>query len=176
MYKTTNGGQSWDSLFTKVVIGKGVAIHAMSFTDVDNGVIAGVGASFTTDGGHTWNKAYTETNYPEAIQFFNDTLGYMVGWYSTTFGTIGTLDQTTDGGKQWLPFFYPQKIPNDLYVTHLKMKAISFPSARVGWIGGERYPGNTGYPNSRILRTLDSGQTFDTVSQVLPHTVNCIGL
>ena len=174
VYKTTNGGQSWDSLLTSYRNKEKTLVYPFYsswFHDQFNGVIVGETKRHTSNGGQSFDTLFMEIMFPWCTQFVSRDLGYSVGWTNQFVGSVGTILRTTDGGLMWEYIF-----SKDLFRALFKfaLHAVHFPSERVGWVGGERYPGNTDYPNARVLRTLDSGQTFDTISQVFPHTVNCI--
>ena len=175
VYKTTNGGLSWDSLFTPPYRNKEKTLvypfFSSWFTNQDTGLFFGEVPKGTINGGATFQDLWLYMRFPYGVHFVTDRLGYVGGWDIPLGGTTAFLYRTTDVGQTWEHVFSKEIYKSfRLFALH----AVHFPSERVGWVGGERYPGNTDYPNARVLRTLDSGQTFDTISQVFPHTVNCI--
>jgi photosystem II stability/assembly factor-like uncharacterized protein len=92
IYKTTDGGESWNDI-TPGVIGQ---LSRVYFIDASTGMAIGSGTILrTTDGGSTWQ---TQTNAfwggLNDIKFINNHKGFIVG-------SDNTLLQTTNGGITW---------------------------------------------------------------------------
>jgi len=95
IYKTTDGGASWNSYET----GSFSNFEDIFFTNENSGwVVGNAGTVYnTTDGGMTWNPQTTGTTRTlYSVVFTNATTGCIVG----SFGTIFT---TTNGGTNWDP-------------------------------------------------------------------------
>ncbi len=100
IYKTTDGGQSWNLHFN---FWASRSIGAMYFRNNTTGFI--VGSDYktkeciykTTNGGTTWVNVYSGPNKDivlQGIDFANDMVGYAVG-------SLGRTLRTTDGGDTW---------------------------------------------------------------------------
>jgi len=90
----------------------------------------------TADGGRTWSKQHSESQYTlSSVSFVDSKKGWVVG-------DGGTILATQDGGKSWKK----QKSPVDHYLF-----GVDFVSPNEGWI----VSGNT-----TILHTVDGGKTW----------------
>ncbi len=181
IYKTTDGGQSWQhGLFNGgIEMPSGYRIH---FVTADLGFVASEHRPLlrSTDGGANWeyisSEVYTERFF-SSIHFTSATNGYMVG-------QLGVIKQTEDGGETWSGF--PQSSVDDmrdafffnpdtgfiidgsetLYRTENggdswsatglnRIWAIDFPDDENGWaVGG----------NGTIWRSSDSGLNWQQQS------------
>ncbi|MCX6156967.1 MAG: protein kinase [Ignavibacteriae bacterium] len=92
--KTTNGGESWQTIFTKYK----KSFHCKTFfINTTTGWAVGNGGSIvkTTDGGINWNKQHSDAqNNLRDILFVNENTGWIVGG-------MGTLLKTTNAGEKW---------------------------------------------------------------------------
>lgn len=95
-----NGGESWNlqSCPTEDIL------FAVDFVDNKNGWACSRNAILgTTNGGETWEIKYIE-DLDEGrfrdIQFLNQNTGFVVGGKGS-FGSIGVLLKTNDGGESW---------------------------------------------------------------------------
>ncbi len=119
LYKTIDGGLSWQTVNTTGSFVPGSSAPSLFFTDSNRGYIAdNMKVSKTTDGGITWSVVYTGSSTYHDIQFINDNLGYITdGKY---------LLKTTDGGATW------QKavtLGDDSFIE------LHFTDANHGWAG-----------------------------------------
>jgi photosystem II stability/assembly factor-like uncharacterized protein len=99
---TTDGGATWQNVFTSSQVGewcwkinfpsKNVGYASMQR---DTGTV--VNFVKTTDGGKTWHEKFLRSNgyYVQGIGFINDSVGWAGG--NTTYTTL----ETTDGGDTW---------------------------------------------------------------------------
>ena len=168
VYKTTDGGVTWDSIFTATSLSKPLQLRASWFINDLIGFEFGDARRKTTDGGINWEGTYTETSIVEATQFINDRIGFAGGWTNTALGITGGIDKTTDSGVSWKGLYFGKAFHK------FEIHALSFVNELFGWIGGVRYYSAASYRDVRAMYTIDGGETWDTVSQVFPHTVNCI--
>lgn len=171
VYKTTDGGVTWDSVFTAEMVSRPAETMTSWFLSEDVGFMFGENNHWTTDGGSVWEYKLVGPQMTSSVQFIDESRGYACGWSNPVFGTTGFLGRTTDAGRSW------QQIHSIDFARSLikfQLHAVHFVNEHVGWIGGERYPGSTTHPNTRVMFTTDGGDTWDTVSQVFPHAVNCI--
>ena len=105
-FKTTNSGNSWFEIPTEI----NGAIHAIKFTDVNNGVIAIMNKIYrTTNGGTNWAMVYENTGTPESefhlvedIAFINANTGFAAGgYYLDTLNKNRFVLKTTNAGENW---------------------------------------------------------------------------
>lgn len=194
LYKTTNGGSSWE-LFNNPIAS---SIIGLSFVDTFHIWIAGESAIYkSTDGGNTWIEQYndtTQTDFFNYIKMFDLNNGIAMGDAKSDTKPALFL-QTTNGGNNWIPTNSSKFIgkgSGDLW-RRLDFTDINtgyfFPSL---WLGGKNIYKTTdggftwsltnydGYvwvmrffnndigiaspSGNQIMRTLDGGQTWDTFS------------
>jgi ELWxxDGT repeat protein len=97
IFKTTNGGRSWNPLSYTSYFGNFASVW---FTDANTGFICGSSGTLvhTTDGGNTWQtitiSAVGASTAFNNITFVNAAVGYLTS-------TAGDILQTTDGGNTW---------------------------------------------------------------------------
>jgi photosystem II stability/assembly factor-like uncharacterized protein len=92
VYKTTNGGVSWDSVVTPI---GNVYLYDVDFVDENTGWVVGAAGNCwkTTDGGVNWSRqAIGLTSSINSISMVSATHGW--------FGS-GSLYYTTNGGTTW---------------------------------------------------------------------------
>jgi photosystem II stability/assembly factor-like uncharacterized protein len=88
VYRTTDRGISWNSLFVS-----SSALNWVVFIDSLTGYYAGNGLRIqkTIDGGLTWKQLIFNDNFYD-VHFINETTGFVLS---------GSLYKTTDGGMSW---------------------------------------------------------------------------
>jgi photosystem II stability/assembly factor-like uncharacterized protein len=91
IYKTVNGGETWNIVFEI-----DDDIKAFHFVSASTGYFVGDSGMMykTTNGGTTWQKLTIPYEYYVNVRFFSERLGYIVG-------EEGQLLKTTDGGQTW---------------------------------------------------------------------------
>jgi photosystem II stability/assembly factor-like uncharacterized protein len=146
IYKTTNGGVSWDS----VSIG-GRAITYISFVNRDTGWICGhngsLGAIYkTTDGGVTLIQQFESgTSGMDRIFFLKDRVnGEYTGWCSQA----NILRKTTNSGLNW---FVVQTFPSN------GLSGMFFLNKYIGWISYYQTSANP-----LIAKTTNGGNNWFT--------------
>jgi photosystem II stability/assembly factor-like uncharacterized protein len=111
----------------------------------------------TTDGGSSW-KNVTPTNAPLNMGSVADFHTASLAWILTRKADTATAQvlRTADGGQTWQQSTFP---------SPLLVKRITFIDAQQGWIllGKENAGGAAAEP-AQILRTTDSGRTWQNVS------------
>lgn len=140
IYKTTNGGQSWNQ---QVYLSGGVFLE-MSFVDQNNGYVVGTqgGVYKTNNGGITWDPYFVNTLYWLRSAYFFDSQSGVV------LGQSGLAWRTSDGGINW----------NSVNSTVSDwIESVSFIDKYSGWaVGG----------SGLCIYTFDSGNNW--VSSQLP--------
>jgi photosystem II stability/assembly factor-like uncharacterized protein len=101
IYKTYDGGNSWQILFmdsTKSIGG----IRGLWFMNFEHGYAASWNGYVlkTIDGGHTWERRRITKSPLRSMCFINDTIGYIVG----NEGDTKTPIYVTKDGEDWQTF------------------------------------------------------------------------
>jgi photosystem II stability/assembly factor-like uncharacterized protein len=107
IYKTKNGGGTWDLLYTNPDP-KGF-FDAIAFWDASHGILLGdpVDGHFTVmttdDGGETWKHEKTPAAQPKEGAFAaSNSCLFVIGLHEVWFGTSGArVFHSSDGGKKW---------------------------------------------------------------------------
>lgn len=135
VYKTTNGGTSWDS----VTFGYNLHYYAESINFINNstGFIAGNSVILkTTNTGTNWERVLSlNYGYFYDIQFVSNQTGYAI--------TQGGFYKSTDEGNSW-------KQHNTCIVLYSNYISMNFTDTRNGWIA-------TG--DGIIIRTTNGGES-----------------
>ncbi|MEI6885136.1 MAG: YCF48-related protein [Bacteroidota bacterium] len=147
LYKTSDGGNRWDSVFTGVASGSSL----IQFPDSQHGFVGG-GAVYmarTYDGGSSWMSSVLNLPQTPGVMCFPDTLsGYMMlpSWDSK-------IRYTNNAGQTWtsrnMPFFTPYNL--------------FFSDRNHGWVVGNSSAPIPVYNEGRIARTTDGGETYNNV-------------
>jgi photosystem II stability/assembly factor-like uncharacterized protein len=129
--KTTDGGESWDSISN---LG-GYLFNSIFFTSENHGIITGYNASQTWDGGLSWSQVLPGISGPyNAVYFSTPTRGFIVA-------DNGKMVKSEDSGQSWT------EVPSG---TDKTLLCIHFPDPMHGYISGL----------SILLRTSDGGETW----------------
>jgi photosystem II stability/assembly factor-like uncharacterized protein len=107
IYKTKNGGGTWDVLFTNPDP-KGF-FDAFAFWDATHGILLGdqVDGRFvvmtTDDAGETWKRQKTPAAQPSEGAFAaSNSCLFVIGLHEVWFGTSGArVFHSSDGGRKW---------------------------------------------------------------------------
>ncbi len=148
IYKTTNGGNSWQ--YIKYLGSQ--QISKMRFIDKDTGYVLMYDQIYKTkDGGTNWNQIYSSSNNTfNDIFFVTPSTGYTVSNNKKIFKTV-------DYGKSWIPILV------DTIPISGHLRSIFFTSLSIGYIvSGE---GN-------VLKTINGGANW--TYQFLPHPIDKI--
>jgi photosystem II stability/assembly factor-like uncharacterized protein len=140
VYKTTNGGQTWDSLTTPMTAL--VILYDIDFVDENTGWFVGASGNLynTTDGGATWvqqTPGLTGTIYSISM------VDNLTGWLAATGGYVA---KTTDGGATW-----------NAQVSGFGTSAVynvKMLNAQTGYISGA---------SSKFAKTTDGGATWTLI-------------
>lgn len=171
LYKTKNGGNTWENLS---IIAFQDYLNDIHFSDANNGCIVGTNGyiSLTNDGGQTWStqNANTLANLTK-VKFINKAEGWIVG-------EGGTILHTDDGGKSW----YKQVLNSSESIY-----GIIIIDANSGWLAGDNgrirsfvstkkayCPSNAVYIKQSPERPIISKVSCDTRNATLTVS-NCTG-
>jgi photosystem II stability/assembly factor-like uncharacterized protein len=130
MMKTSNGGISWDTLYT-------IADPISLIYFVNNttgyafyGISSGYGKIYKcTDSGSTWNLINSSFDYITSCYFINSETGWATGNYFVYPDYSAYIYKTTNGGINWSSQLYSSS-PN------YSMNTIWFINANTGFVGG----------------------------------------
>lgn len=150
IYKTTDGGKSWDvksNVFQ-------ANLRAIAFANANNGAVVGeaLSAGYTTDGGATW-KPSTFVNPPagssgkiiKKIVFTSPTNAVAVG--------DAIILNSSDAGATW-NFVTPSGLIENL-------EGLVFQDALKGWAVGTKI---TSPKRNRVYQTTDGGKTWSDIA------------
>ncbi len=164
VYLTTDGGKDWAVAATP--LGKAALTKVQFFDEKTGWVSAGTkkrdiktkeligykdgGLARTLDGGKNWEVLFSgEEREVKAISFIDANRGWLVS--ETMQGP--KLEQTSDGGRTWIPAAFPKQTQ----VGEVKeLIAVQFFDACEGWLMG-----NAGLNDGGVLwHTTDYGETW----------------
>jgi photosystem II stability/assembly factor-like uncharacterized protein len=183
LYRTTNGGASWDKVWDK----PGTFIRALGFVDRQTGYLGNVGTDYypgvtdknplyrTRDGGATW-----EAIAAPGIEKVAGICGIHIlpvkriyqGELRTSHvihaaGRVGgpaMMLRSEDGGDSWKVI--------DLTAHAGMILDVFFQNAKVGFVAASS-PSDTGEGEAMILRTINGGANWDIVYKSGRKAENC---
>jgi len=149
--KTTNGGTSWDTVFTPSPSVQGW-ISYMHFSDSQNGyaTVAYDTVYKTTNGGLNWsviNLGGTANLWTSGVWFFNSQTGFIGGGVYPS--NSGELFKTTNGGANW-------QLLTNLYA----IAKIQFIDNTYGY----SLASNNSVGNGRLINTTNGGNNWIVVN------------
>jgi photosystem II stability/assembly factor-like uncharacterized protein len=180
IYRTYNGGSSWQS------VNCGIVISSIEFINSKVGFVGGSSKYIlkTTDGGATWQQSQVASFVPsstKSIRFVDLNTGFA---FTESSGVLSTID----GGLTWKQY----SMHDNLYAFHFISPGIGFACGEYGVSyrtndGGQTWTlmgapvriyaydlysiyflnSNTGFTvgaRGRILKTTDGGTTWNTYS------------
>lgn len=131
--KTTDGGESWDSIAN---LGDGHSFNSIFFLSENHGIITGNGAFQTWDGGFSWSEVHPGISGPyNAVSFSTPTRGFIVA-------DNGKMAKSENSGQSWT------EVSSS---TYQPLFCIHFPDPMHGYISGQ----------SVLLKTSDGGETWN---------------
>lgn len=139
IYKSNPGGVSWN----KLSVSFENDLNSVSVIHPDTVLITGDNNLYVShDGGNSWEVFPVENVDIEASHFTSSMTGHVAC-------TMGSILKTIDGGLNWYITESVNHIPSDFY-------DIDFITPKLGFASRE---------HNDMLRTTDSGETWEIVSQ-----------
>ena len=155
LFKTTNGGSTWDTIPYPIPAGYTTELEAVEFVDTQNGYLIGqvydssmvfpIAESFmhkTTDGGASW------TDVTPSLTLNSPHTSFITADHGLVCG-VEELYQTTDGGNTW----------NSTSLASFGPFHVQLVSATTGYIGGFALVNQTSQVGW-ISKTTDGGATW----------------
>jgi len=149
IYKTTNGGQTWN----QEISGTPYCYFSSHFINANTGVVVGDCGSLrkTTNGGNVWYGCNSGTSdYLYDVCFVNQTTGFSVGF-------VGQIIKTMDGGDNW----------SQLIQLGSSLNGVCFLNETTGYVVGNE---------GKLLKTTDCGGSWQIISLGLSYNLNDIFL
>lgn len=162
--KTTNGGQTWDSLTSNAF--SGYSFTKIHFLNPDTGFVAQEGNSIlaTLDGGATFNILTLEGTATDIVSKPNRELFVALRKRIDINTNAYYIAKSTDLGNTWT-LVYSDLMANTNGINHREINKLFFVDNNLGYaVGG----------NGLFLKTTDGGTTWST-SFVSPYS-NLTGL
>ncbi|NUM71043.1 MAG: T9SS type A sorting domain-containing protein [Ignavibacteriaceae bacterium] len=145
IYKTTNGGASWDSMFTTNI----QALNDLDFLNPQFGVVAGNGGNIwkTTDGGVSWSSISNQgsTVGLNAVNIISQDTIWVLGGGTSIY-------KTADGGATWTNVSYGG--------PSIPLSGIKFINSQTGFIWGGSGTSGQGV----LFKTTDGGTTWSDLN------------
>jgi photosystem II stability/assembly factor-like uncharacterized protein len=142
MLKTTDGGNSWDSISSNT----NQTLYSIVFANKNTGYACGHNGTIikTIDGGKTWELQKTlTTDYFKIIKVISADTAY-------AFGHNGRMLKTTDGGKNWV---------NIKRIVHNDIEAVHFYNSKTFIIASSDWN-----DSSVIYKTKDAGLSWNIIN------------
>jgi len=143
LYKTTNGGDSWESIYFNT----SKPLGAIYFSSKNIGYVNGFK---TNDMGASWVPLNVGGAGTTSLYFINDSIGFSL------FGATGsTYWKTKDGGVSW-----EEKLTPSFAV----LEKFEFTSPEVGYL--------VGWYSGAIYKTTDQGETWALIDPMNAFSIN----
>jgi photosystem II stability/assembly factor-like uncharacterized protein len=186
LYRTTDGGATWDPVKIDGPEPKGIcAIDVYRKPFVNHGVLgykttlrAGGrvgGPAFllrSDDEGATWHSTdmSSKTAMILDIKFVSDQVGFLAGATNADVEQSHALVlRTVDGGKTW------NKVYESTRPWEITWK-LSFPSKEIGYVTVQNYDPAETNKERFVAKTVDGGMTWKELPVVADHTVQEFGI
>lgn len=175
IYKTADGGETWEAKFNLTVDSGADGINGMAFKDENNGVAlsfyindADVYESnviLSSDGGETWTEVtedmFTDTQFMEVVAI-GDVFYIMAQEVIDWDGVSWMVYKSTDNGASWTEVYAEETVLYD------GETGIQFISEEIGFVGVQDYATS----RSSLRKTTDGGETWTEITvpeAVLPE-------
>jgi photosystem II stability/assembly factor-like uncharacterized protein len=176
LFKTTNGGATWDKVLNNPHAGG--FLDAMAFWDADHGLVLGDPVDgrfvilFTTDGGKSWSHVLPD-GMPAALVGEGafaasgtclTVHGRSHAWFGSGGGKTARVFRTTDGGKSWTVHDTPVRASSPASGVF----SLAFADADRGVAVGGNYK-RPAEAKAVVALTSDGGRTWKTPSGAPPE-------
>ncbi|MFA7445459.1 MAG: YCF48-related protein [Flavobacteriaceae bacterium] len=152
--KTTDGGQTWESLTAPSDITVSpYAFNGLYFIDENVGFVYGPGNGFwkTEDGGNSYTLIDNNNFYVRDIHFTPSNVGYISSVIPES--DSGVIQKSVDYGNIW---------------TTLTNPSIDYLVGSMFFVGETIYAISGGYPHSRFLKSTNEGMTWTETTFIEP--------
>lgn len=123
LFITHDGGKSWNGIYVPILQNS----FKVSYTSPLRAYLQTVYDLFRTDdGGVTWQKKVLPNCGRTRIQFINDSIGYVAGYWNYDFYNDAGYFKTMDGGESWQFFKHREERPYT--------QVIHFPDTTIGFV------------------------------------------
>ncbi len=167
IYKTSDGGQTWDSLHVEVDSLNSLYISSIFFLNSEIGWAVGSPEVVlkSVDGGIHWNILHgSNLGYYAygSVCFANENIGWAI---SCDSGGYGWIIKTNDGGKNWI-LQKELKAPSIANRPNFSAGSVCCIDTNMAWVvkGYEWESSNPWNPgilyDEKFLRTVDGGMTW----------------
>lgn len=153
IFKTTNGGQNWTTVYNLISIpGSEMEINDMYFLNTSTGWASSRDGSVmkTTNGGINFTANYTAPFFRKSSVCF---VGPLYGW---TAGDSGRIAYTINGGINWTTL-------NSLSTSHFK--SIFFLTLNTGFVCGN---------NGIIYKSTNGGVNWSALNSLVTANLNSV--
>lgn len=155
IYKTTDGGNTWVSVFSIAAFGDIYTPRGVCFLSDTKGFICSLYGTLmrTDDGGASWYNQNLQTMSGfdlETVTFFDDNHGWVTGYNGTLFGTV-------DGGDHWTLLHGPGETVVNTYSNYSCYNIIATGPAAV-----------MGINQGQTIRSTDGGNTWTPSGGAMP--------
>ena len=155
-HRTMGGEQPWEIQGKQTILGSKIP-GCLEFTDSLNGWVSMRGKVVSTnDRGQSWKVSldlYPKFDFLYGLSFLNSSFGFVAG-------SDGVIYKTINSGVNW------QSLKMNIYDVDFSFKKIFFTDDNTGFIVGSKSKNISGGITGLVLKTEDSGNSWQKVESV----------